>query len=110
MYSTESAWSAKLISMTLAGWPSAAARLIRRPSPSRLILRPSFSEYSSTKLRVVRFDDDIASSAGVSIATLKGRELELIAPSFIGATCSVVNTLLLPVTVQYESTILAASG
>ncbi len=31
----ESAWLAKLISITAAGCPSAAARLIRRPSPSR---------------------------------------------------------------------------
>ena len=67
----------------MAGWPSAAARLIRRPSPRRLILRPSFSEYSSTKLRVVRFDDDMFSSAGMSISTLKCPELEMIAPSFI---------------------------
>ena len=71
MYSTESAWSAKLMSMTDGGWPSAAARLMRRPSPRRLILRPSFSEYSSTNSRVVRFDEDILSSAGMSISTLK---------------------------------------
>src|SRR5712692_10635901 len=36
MYSHESAWSAKLMSITDAGCPSAAARLITRPSPSRL--------------------------------------------------------------------------
>ena len=34
-YSADSAWLAKLISITAAGWPSAAARLISRPSPSR---------------------------------------------------------------------------
>ena len=34
-YSTERAWLAKLMSMTEAGWPSAAARLMRRPSPRR---------------------------------------------------------------------------
>ena len=34
--SAPSAWLAKLISITEAGWPSAAARLIRRPSPRTL--------------------------------------------------------------------------
>src|SRR5262249_32822622 len=33
MYSTDSAWFAKLMSITIAGCPSAAARLISRPSP-----------------------------------------------------------------------------
>src|SRR5205085_10853487 len=36
-YSTDKAWFAKLISMTLAGCPSAAAKLIRRPSPSTMM-------------------------------------------------------------------------
>ena len=31
-YSAESAWPAKLMSMTAAGWPSAAPRLTSRPS------------------------------------------------------------------------------
>src|SRR6202790_5507480 len=110
MYSTESAWSAKLICITDAGCPSAADRLIRRPSPRRLILRPSFREYSSTKLRVVRFDDDILSSAGMSISTLKCPEFEMIAPSFIKSKCSLVSTLLLPVTVQNTTPSLAASA
>src|SRR5271168_1657833 len=109
MYSTESAWSAKLMSITDAGCPSAAARLIRRPSPSRLILRPSFNEYSSTKVRVVRFEDDIFSSAGISISTLKWPEFEMMAPSFIRSKCSLVSTLLFPVTVQNTSPSLAAS-
>src|SRR5205085_8688594 len=77
MYSADKAWSAKLISITDGGWPSAEARLIRRPSPKRLILRPSFNEYSSTKLLVVRFEEDIFSSAGMSISTLKWPELEI---------------------------------
>ena len=34
MYSAESAWLAKLMSITDAGCPSAAARLMSRPSPS----------------------------------------------------------------------------
>src|ERR1035437_3762069 len=78
MYSKESAWSAKLMYIPEAGCPSAAARLIRRPSPSRLMRRPSFSEYSSTKVRVVRFEDDIFSSAGISISTLKWPEFEML--------------------------------
>ena len=32
-HSVARAWAAKLMSMTLAGWPWAAARLISRPSP-----------------------------------------------------------------------------
>src|SRR5205807_1118472 len=110
MYSTESAWSAKLMSMTDAGWPSGAARLMRRPSPRRLILRPSLSEYSSMKLRVVRLEESILSSAGMSISTLKCPEFAMIAPSFITSKCCLVSTLLLPVTVQNTSPIVAASG
>ena len=34
-YSAESAWLAKDMSMTAAGWPSAAARLTSRPSAIR---------------------------------------------------------------------------
>ena len=34
-HSAVSAWSAKLMSMTSLGWPSAAARLTSLPSPSR---------------------------------------------------------------------------
>ena len=55
------------MSITDAGCPSAAARFIKRPSPRRLILRPSFSEYSSTEVRVVRFDEDSFSSAVMSM-------------------------------------------
>ncbi len=60
-------------------------------------------------MRVVRFDDDILSSAGISISTLKCPELEMMAPSFIRSKCSLVSTLLLPVTVQNTSPSLAAS-
>src|SRR5438132_1600951 len=109
MYSTDNAWSAKLMSITDAGCPSAAARLISRPSPSKLILRPSLIEYSSTKLRVGRFDDASFSSAGISISTLKWPELATMAPSFITSKCSLVSTFLLPVTVQKTSPIFAAS-
>ena len=44
MYSAESAWFAKLMSMTAAGCPSAAARLMSRPSPSTYMRRPPTSE------------------------------------------------------------------
>src|SRR5258708_19023790 len=103
MYSQESAWSAKLMSITDGGCPSAAAKLMRRPSPSKLILRPSRSEYSSTEVRVVRFDEDRLSRAGISISTLKWPELEMIAPSFMTSKCSLSRTFLLPVTVQKTS-------
>src|SRR6185369_1289640 len=98
------------MSMTDGGWPSAEARLMRRPSPSRLILRPSFIVYSSTKVRVVRFDDAIFSSDGMSISTLKCPELETMAPFFMTSKCSFARTFLLPVTVQKTSPIRAASG
>ena len=45
--------------------------------------RPSFIVYSSTKVRVVRLEDDSFSSAGMSISTLKWPELEMMAPSFM---------------------------
>src|SRR6202022_3329448 len=109
MYSTERAWSAKLISITEGGCPSAAAKLIKRPSPSRLILRPSLKEYSSTEDRVVRFEDDIFSSALISISTLKCPEFEMIAPSFMTSKWSLERTFLLPVTVQKTSPSLAVS-
>ena len=55
-------------------------------------------------------DDDIFSSAGISISTLKWPEFEMMAPSFIASKCSLRSTLLLPVTVQKTSPILAASS
>src|SRR6266566_4560248 len=74
MYSTERAWSAKLMSITDGGWPSAAARLMRRPSPRRLILRPSRKEYSSTNSRVVLFDKHVlvAGDGAENVAQLRG--------------------------------------
>src|SRR5260221_8127013 len=110
MYSQDRAWSAKLISITDAGCPSAAARLMRRPSPRRLMRRPSFMVYSSTKVRVVRLEDDNFSSDGISISTLKCPEFEMMAPSFITVKCCLLRTFLLPVTVQKTSPILAASS
>src|SRR6266566_1567653 len=47
-----------------------------------------------------RLVDDILSSAGMSISTLKCPEFEMIAPSFITSKWSLVSTFLLPVTVQ----------
>ena len=54
-HSVASAWAAKLMSMTLAGWPWAAARLIRRPSPRTYRRRPSGWTYSSTNSRTPLF-------------------------------------------------------
>src|SRR6202790_3775747 len=92
------------------GMPLAGGRLIKRPSPSRLMRRPSFIVYSSTNVRVVRFDDDSFSSDGMSISTLKWPEFEMMAPAFISAKCCLARTFLLPVTVQKTSPILAASS
>src|SRR5260221_14635819 len=48
-----SACVAKLMSMTLAGWPWAAARLTSRPSPRTYSRRPFLSTYSSTCSRTL---------------------------------------------------------
>ena len=53
-YSADSAWFAKLMSITEAGWPSAAARLTSRPSASRKTRRPSASSNCSTIGRATR--------------------------------------------------------
>src|ERR1700737_2459358 len=53
-YSALSAWLAKLMSMTAAGCPSAAARFTSRPSPRTKSLRPARSRYSSSEGRMGR--------------------------------------------------------
>jgi hypothetical protein len=108
-YSADSAWLAKLMSITFAGCPSAAARLISRPSPRTWIARPSRRRYSSTYGRTVRTDFAIFASAGMSISTLKWPELHTIAPSFIRSKCSLRTTFRFPVTVQKKSPTFAAS-
>ena len=61
MCSAASAWLAKLMSITAAGWPSAAARLTSRPSASRKISRPSLVRWPSTNGRAWNFSTVIAS-------------------------------------------------
>ena len=109
-YSTESAWFANDMSMTMAGCPSAAARLMRRPSPSRNTRLPPFRRYSSTNGRATFLLTDMRSSAGMSISTLKWPEFATIAPSFMAAKCSRRSTDLLPVTVMNRSPRGAASA
>ncbi len=107
-YSAESAWLANDISMTLAGWPSAAARLIRRPSPSTItLLPPSCPMYSSTNGRRLTAAFDISRSASRLSSRSKWPLLQTIAPSFIASKCSVSMTWRLPVTVTKKSPILA---
>ena len=100
--STDSDWLANDMSITEAGWPSAAARLMSRPSPSRKI-RLSPTAYSSTNGRVSRLPEDIFASAGMSISTLKCPELQTRAPSFMTRKCSPRITFLLPVMVMNRS-------
>ncbi len=98
------------MSITLDGCPSAAARLIKRPSPRTLILLPSCRVYSSTKVLIFFFFAVISSSPFKSSSTLKCPELLTIAPSFIILKCSFLITLIFPVTVQKISPVFAASS
>src|SRR5881296_1097552 len=68
--SAASAWFANDMSMTLAGWPSAAARLIRRPSPSTKSFLPS-SWNSSTNSRTATGPFAPFFNPSRSISTLK---------------------------------------
>ena len=83
MNSAARAWLAKDMSMTCAGCPSAAARLIRRPSPSRLSLPPVGERELIDDARARAPHRDICRSAGMSISTLKWPVLARIAPSFM---------------------------
>ncbi len=103
-----SAWLAKLMSITELGWPSAAARLISRPSPSTAIRFPLLSVYSSRNSRTVRFLAFFSSQA-MSISTLKWPLLATMAPSFIRSKWGCASTSQFPVTVQKKSPIFAAS-
>ena len=71
---------------------------------------PPGSRNSSTNARTVRRPDDMRSSAGMSISTLKWPLLATIAPSFMAAKCSRRSTDLLPVTVTNTSPRGAASA
>src|SRR5947209_13946044 len=72
----------KLMSITAAGCPSAAARLMSRPSPRTKSRRPFWSVYSSTNGRTRRWLFAIPPSVARSSSTLKWPALARIAPSF----------------------------
>ena len=80
---------AKLMSITLAGCPSAAARLIKRPSPSTITLLPlDLTLYSSTNGRTVVGSLAISRNATRLSSRSKCPLLQTIAPSFIFEKCS----------------------
>src|SRR2546425_6034990 len=108
-YSAASAWFANDMSMTLAGWPSAAARLIRRPSPSTKSFLPS-SWNSSTNSRAATGPLATFFNPSRSISTLKCPEFATTAPSFIARMCSTLRTSTLPVIVTNKSPIGAAAS
>ncbi len=88
-YSTDSAWFAKLISITLAGCPSAAARLIKRPSPRTITLRAAAFDFVLLNERTHRLParPPFRSSATRFSSRSKCPLLQTIAPSFIFAKC-----------------------
>src|SRR6266540_4132048 len=98
------------MSMTAAGWPSAAARLTNRPSPIRYSQRPLAKQYPSTLGRTF-FSTFFATlvKALTSISTSKWPELHRIAPSFICRKCSLRITPVSPVKVMNSSPSWAAS-
>src|SRR3989441_4907102 len=73
--SAASAWFANDMSITLAGWPSAAARLMSRPSASTKIRLPS-SRHSSTNSRTRVGPCPACFRPSRSISTLKWRSEE----------------------------------
>ena len=76
MCSAASAWLAKLMSITVAGCPSAAARLTSRPSASRKISRPSFGRGGPRRTGAPRTSRSvIASRSPLLISTSKWPEL-----------------------------------
>ena len=97
------------MSITAEGCPSAAARLISRPSPRRYTLLPFLRVYSSTKSLIVLLDFDIFLRASIAISTLKCPELQKMAPSFIRLKHSLYMTSISPVAVTNMSPIRAAS-
>ena len=102
-YSADSAWLAKLMSMTAAGWPSAAPRLTSRPSAMRLSFLPPRSN-SWTLSRTSRtWPSARARRAERSSSASKWPELAMNAPSFIDSKCSRRKTLMLPVAVINRS-------
>jgi lipopolysaccharide export system permease protein len=109
-YSQHRAWLAKLMSMTDAGWPSAAERFIKRPSPRRLMRFPPLTTNVSTDSRGFLTSVDISLRACLSISTSKCPEFATTAPSFIASKCRAVMTRMSPVSVTKMSPIGAASS
>ena len=85
----ESAWLAKLMSITDAGWPSAAARLTSRPSAEQ-VQRAGRRAYRTARLRGARPTrrGHARAARGCRSRRRSGRELATIAPSFITSKCS----------------------
>src|SRR5579884_822332 len=108
-YSAARAWLANDMSMTLAGCPSAAARLISRPSASTNSRFPS-NRHSSTNSRTRTGPWPARRSPSRSISTLKWPELARTAPSFISRMCSTRITFTFPVSVTKMSPTGAASA
>src|SRR6266576_2782049 len=107
--SAASAWFANDMSITLAGWPSAAARLMSRPSASTKTRFPP-SRYSSTNSRTRVGPCATCFRPSRSISTLKWPELASTAPSFIARMCSTRSTCVFPVSVTKTSPTAAASA
>src|SRR5256884_2984296 len=107
--SAASAWFANDMSMTLAGCPSAAARLMSRPSASTNRRLPS-RRHSSTNSRTGVGPWAARLRPSRSISTLKCPEFARIAPSFITRMCSTRITCKLPVKVTNTSPTRAASA
>src|SRR6266705_1707767 len=103
------AWFANDMSITLAGWPSAAARLISRPSASTNSRLPP-SRHSSTNSRTRLGPCAACFRPSRSISTLKWPEFASTAPSFIARMCSTRMTSTLPVRVTNTSPTCAASA
>src|SRR6266540_2223109 len=103
------AWLANDMSMTLAGWPSAAARLISRPSASTKMRLPS-SRHSSTNSRTRVGPCAACFRPSRSSSTLKWPEFASTAPSFIARMCSSRITFTFPVSVTNTSPTPAASA
>ena len=99
---------AKLISITLEGCPSAAARFISLPSPRTFTILPFSRVCSSTKGLIVLKDFVMLFNPSRSSSTLKCPEFAIIAPCFIMLKWLFLITFILPVTVQKISPILAA--
>ncbi len=109
-YSAARAWLAKLMSITLAGCPSAQARFTRRPSASTVTVRPSDRVYSSTSGLSSSTFTACSRSHFMLISESKCPELQMMAPSFMFLKAGSSMTLQSPVTVTHTSAKRAASA